>query len=391
MTTDTAPASKSAAVRRAGIELQAIPGDIARARECLDNGLPIKAAEWITAANRRANAVLDLLHAIFTATANERRAAAIEFRAESMRLGQERIDAIAASEAEAVAPVETDEPAAAPTVSELGEILTANGWTPGTTDLVARYVTFHSPRQPFHVTIRYERDHTFVSSVVLTRYSTRYDAVLLRDGADMFRPVVTLWAEADELDTFAYTDRSGVDRVRAAAAALVEIADEPVTSADEHRAAALEHDRKSAESFDRCDTDGALTQWGHDMLAQEHRLAAEIAEQGGTWTFPALFDLDGKLVAAKSVKTQFGYSWALLASDDPDSEYVGWFNESQARSAAARNRNNARKGYTVGRVKAPARAELKGGNIMSVTAVPVRLDGGFSRDVEIVSTVDTDD
>lgn len=388
--TTTATASKSAAVRRAGIELQAIPADIARARECLDNGLPIKSAEWITAANRRANAVLDLLHGIFTATANERRAAAIEFRAESMRLGQERIDAIAASEAEAVTPVETDEPAAAPTVSELGEILTANGWTPGTTDLVARYVTFHSPRQPFHVTIRYERDHTFVSSIVLTRYSTRYDAVLSRDGADMFRPVLTLWAEADELDTFTYTDRSGADRVRAARA-RVDADNRAAALAAEHRAAALGHDRKSAESFDRCDTDGALTQWGNDMLAQEHRLAARIAENGGTWTFPALFDLDGKLVAAKSVKTQFGYSWALLASDDPDSEYVGWFNESQARSAAARNRNNARKGYTVGRVKAPARAELKGGNIMSVTAVPVRLDGGFSRDVEIVSTVDTDD
>lgn len=332
MTTTTAPASKSAAVRRAGIELQAIPADIDRARECLDHGFPIKAAEWIAAANRRANAVLELLDGIFTATANERRAAAIEFRAESMRLGQERIAAI-----EAIESADAEVPAApAETIahdSHFGMETPAIDGRP--------VMQGHADYCAAHGHMKWTRD-----GVV--------DAMCPRCG-EIVAPV------------------------------------ESVTTADEHRAAAVEHDRKSAESFDRCDTDGALTQWGHDMLAQEHRLAARIAENGGTWTFPALFDLDGNLVAAKNIKTPYGYAWGILESDDPSSRVVRWFNESEARTAAVRNRNNARKGYTVGRVKAPARAELKGGNIMSVTAVPVRLDDGFSRDVEIVSTVDTDD
>lgn len=94
------------------------------------------------------------------------------------------------------------------------------------------------------------------------------------------------------------------------------------TSASEHRAAARELDRKAEESFERSDTDGFLSQWALGIGAQEHRLAADIAEAGGTWTFRGLFDrATGERVKAKIVKFD-GYAggtvskWIVLDEND---------------------------------------------------------------------------
>lgn len=156
------------------------------------------------------------------------------------------------------------------------------------------------------------------------------------------------------------------------------------TTAQQHRSTAAAHDTAAQESFERSDTDGFMSQWAHGVMAQRERLAADIAEDGGRAMFLALFDTNGNLVPAKYIETRFGYSWALLSSDDPRSEFKGWFNPSKARKVGVARTNDAKKGYYVGYVMAPAKADLGGGNLTSVRAYPKRIDGGFSRDVEIV-------
>lgn len=152
----------------------------------------------------------------------------------------------------------------------------------------------------------------------------------------------------------------------------------------ELREQAAAHDRKAHESFERCDTDGFMSQWADGLTAGKLRLQAQIAENGGRATHPALFDLEGNLVPAKLVDGRYGLVWGLLEDDDPHGRFVGWFNPSQARRPGVARRNDAKKGYYIGYVLAPAEAKLRGGNACTVMPVAVRTDGGFSRDVEIV-------
>lgn len=165
-------------------------------------------------------------------------------------------------------------------------------------------------------------------------------------------------------------------------------------TAAEHTAAAEHHAREEQASWDRSDTDGFLTQFSHGIMGQVERRKAEIAANGGVAEFPALFDLDGNLVAAKLVCTydryalRDTYKWIVLASDDPHSDAVQWINAFPVRKSTM-----VRKGYTEGTVKAPANARtwapegargLSG--LTSVSVQTYRTDGGFSRDVEIVTT-----
>lgn len=85
-------------------------------------------------------------------------------------------------------------------------------------------------------------------------------------------------------------------------------------TAEEFRAMARGSESKCEESFDRCDTDGFLSQWAHQANARQYRIAAQLAEQGGMEDFPALFDLDGNIVPAKIVHTKFGSKWLVLDS-----------------------------------------------------------------------------
>lgn len=55
--------------------------------------------------------------------------------------------------------------------------------------------------------------------------------------------------------------------------------------------------RRSQESFDRCDTDGFLSQWANDIGAELNRKKADILRNGGCALFPVLCDADGTVVA----------------------------------------------------------------------------------------------
>ena len=153
-----------------------------------------------------------------------------------------------------------------------------------------------------------------------------------------------------------------------------------MTNAATHRTEAAQHEQDAADSFDRCDTDGFVSQWASGCMAQKKRLAASIAERGGVAEFAALFDLDGNLVAAKLIDGRYGMVWGILASDDPSSQITEWVTAFPKRDSTMRN-----KGYAEGFVLAPAYADLRGANACNVTAVAIRTDGGFSRDVEIVA------
>jgi hypothetical protein len=161
-------------------------------------------------------------------------------------------------------------------------------------------------------------------------------------------------------------------------------------TAAQYREAAAAHDAEAAASFDRCDTDGYASQAASGLMGSLNRAKAAIAEAGGRAEFPALFTTAGDLVAAKLVETRFGMAWGLLADDDPHGRFTGWFRPSAAATAAKRQATDARKGYQVGRVMAPANADFGGGGtgfagMSSVRVYNFRTVGGFSRDVEVVS------
>jgi hypothetical protein len=86
---------------------------------------------------------------------------------------------------------------------------------------------------------------------------------------------------------------------------------------DQLRAQANERDRAAEESFQRCDTDGFLSQWAAGLTAQELRMKAQVADAGGMWTFARtmLVTLDGEATDAREVKTRFGYRWRLDSTD----------------------------------------------------------------------------
>lgn len=162
------------------------------------------------------------------------------------------------------------------------------------------------------------------------------------------------------------------------------------TTAQTLRDQAAAHRAAASESFERSDTDGFLSQWASDITGRKLSMEADIVEKGGKWTFPALFDADGNLVPAKFVKTQFGYAWGILSDEnDLHSRFSGWFSPSKASTPAKRTAANLKKGFRVGIVLAPARAEIGGSGrglagAASCYVYAKRTDGGFSRDVEVV-------
>ncbi len=104
--------------------------------------------------------------------------------------------------------------------------------------------------------------------------------------------------------------------------------------------------RRLAESIERSDTDGFMSQWAPGVMGTKYRAIASIARNGGSIEVPGLFDLSGNYVPARLVDTPYGLAWKLKDG--------GWFNGSKARDESIRVRNNARKGFFVGVVKAKA-------------------------------------
>lgn len=88
-------------------------------------------------------------------------------------------------------------------------------------------------------------------------------------------------------------------------------------TAEEHRAKAAKHERDAAESWERSDTDGFLSQWASGINARVQHTNADIAEAGGVATFKRtrLVTLEGEATDARRVRTRYGLKWRLDSAD----------------------------------------------------------------------------
>lgn len=161
-------------------------------------------------------------------------------------------------------------------------------------------------------------------------------------------------------------------------------------TADQHREQAALARQNAADSWDRSDTDGFVSQWASGINARVHDANARIAENGGTAEFAALADLDGNLVPAKLISTRYGMSWGVLSDpEDPHSSFTGWVNTSKSDDVAKQKAYLEKKGYKEVRVLAPAKATIiaSGTGLSGAAGAYVgirRSDGGFSRDVTVL-------
>ena len=111
---------------------------------------------------------------------------------------------------------------------------------------------------------------------------------------------------------------------------------------EEWREMQRERYRRSAESFERCDTDGFLSQGAAEAMARLFGLCAEIAENGGKFTFEGVADAEMNLLDAELCMTRYGYAWRIERDGN-----VEWFNESQAKDPERRKAANLRKGFVM--------------------------------------------
>lgn len=136
--------------------------------------------------------------------------------------------------------------------------------------------------------------------------------------------------------------------------------------ADKHRKEAAHALKRQQESYERSDTDGALSQWASGITADGNRLKAEIAEQNGKSRFRALFDLNGNYVMAKPVIGKFGPTWGVYENPEDPDRFAKFVNESKSKDEAKQATLLLKKGYTMGLIMAPAYVTSYGESLVSV-------------------------
>lgn len=116
-------------------------------------------------------------------------------------------------------------------------------------------------------------------------------------------------------------------------------------TADQWRERAVSSRKESRDSFDRCDTDGFLSQWANDQMSIRYEYCADVADNNGIIRATALFH-NGELVErARLVEGRYGFVWVYDGDNGPI-----WLNESQAQKAETRRNYFHRKhpGYSIG-------------------------------------------
>jgi hypothetical protein len=136
---------------------------------------------------------------------------------------------------------------------------------------------------------------------------------------------------------------------------------------------------QAEESFQRCDTDGFLSQWALGLAAREREDQAIIAENGGMSEFVGLYEGDRR-VAARLIDTAYGTCWLL---HDVEEAHFGRrfipFNES--------SRIQKKLGLKERSEMAPARAKIVGtGRGLSGNAwvATVRIGDKWGLDAKLV-------
>lgn len=149
------------------------------------------------------------------------------------------------------------------------------------------------------------------------------------------------------------------------------------TKGDQLRAQARQKERDAIESFERCDTDGFLSQWASGLSAERLFKEAQIADDGGLAKFPALFDTKGNLVNARLIDGRYGECWMLL---DEENKATGEFITAHPKRRAT----IFAKGYLEGIVKRPARVVITSGKGGMATAWATTVPVGDVTDEEVV-------
>jgi hypothetical protein len=157
-------------------------------------------------------------------------------------------------------------------------------------------------------------------------------------------------------------------------------------TADQYRKMAHGEHSKREESFDRCDTDGFLTQWASGLYSSLYQTLAELAENNWMAEFPALFYSDtNKRVPAKIIYVQDKFSYnggtkSLWAIIDPETgKFTGVFLPTGKKS-----RKQKSLGFWEGTESAPAYAKIDGkgyGLSGSAWVSTYRTDGGFPKEL----------
>lgn len=118
-------------------------------------------------------------------------------------------------------------------------------------------------------------------------------------------------------------------------------------TAEQWRTIAKEASVSSAESYERCDSDGFLSQWASNQMATRYHQLAQAAEEGYTTAAMAVFDLEGNLVSQDYRDGQYGPYWFIRQAEGK----ARFFSESNADKLSTRRANNAKKGYRLGEVR----------------------------------------
>ena len=78
---------------------------------------------------------------------------------------------------------------------------------------------------------------------------------------------------------------------------------------DKFRASSRKHIQNANDSFDRCDTDGFVSQWCSGISSRLDDLKADLADQGGMTVIDVVIDLaTDKVVGVRKVRNDFGTS-----------------------------------------------------------------------------------
>lgn len=157
-------------------------------------------------------------------------------------------------------------------------------------------------------------------------------------------------------------------------------------TAEQYREMAAGQRRSKEDSFDRCDTDGFLTQWANGLHASLYSRLAELAESDWMAEFPALFYKEtNKRVPAKiiQVKDKFSYTggtkplWAIV--EPTTGKFTGQFLPTGKNS-----RKQKAAGMYEGTEMAPAYAKIDGrryGLSGSAWVSVYRTDGGMPKNL----------
>lgn len=148
--------------------------------------------------------------------------------------------------------------------------------------------------------------------------------------------------------------------------------DRATKTADEYRAMAQGSYRSAEESFERCDTDGFLSQWASGTMAQKYETLARLAENEGRAFFRVYLDETGAPVPARTIQTKYGSRVAVFASWEACLSRGG-------RVESWLSRKKAEAAYAVGYFEAEAAVELVGSSTsVSSVVLPFRgLDLGL--------------